>query len=88
MTHIYAASLSISQGSGVPQVHANLLVSEEGHKSVIKLGWDLPTPVNAEGNAGEWLYAVLSRVVQDYDEHTVKSVSFENYKTKEGKANG
>lgn len=87
MARIYAASLSMSQGDGVPQVHANLLVSQDGAKTSVALGWDLPTPINADGNAGEWLYAVLSRLVQDYDDHTVKSVAFERYPGAQGGTN-
>lgn len=73
MPRIYAASLSMSQGSGVPQVNATLLLSEDGRQTTVNLGWRLPTPVNDSVSPGEWLYAVLSRVVQDYDDHTVFS---------------
>lgn len=81
MARIYAASLSLSQGAGVPQVHANLLVSEDGQQTMVELGWDLPTPINEEATPGEWLYAVLSRLVADYDDHVVRGVSFDRYNT-------
>lgn len=79
MARIYAACLSLSQGAGVPQAHANLIVSEDGQQTSVALRWDLPTPINADGNPGEWLYAVLSRLTQDYDDHTIESVAFEPY---------
>lgn len=85
MPRIYAAALSMSQGDGVPTVHANLLVSEDGRKTSLSLGWDLPTPINAGGNVGEWLYAVLSRLVQDFDEHSVERAGYDRYtNTQEG----
>ena len=77
MSRIYAASLSLSQGAGVPQVSATLLVSENGRQTTVNLGWDLPTPINPGDNPGEWLYAMLSRVVQDYDEHVVNAATVE-----------
>jgi hypothetical protein len=43
----------------------------------VSLGWDLPHPINPGDNPGEWLYAMLSRVVQDYDEHVVNSATVE-----------
>lgn len=71
MASIYAASLTLSQGSGVPHASATVLYSEGGRQTTVTLEWPLPTPVNADGNAGEWLYAMLSRVVQDFDEHDI-----------------
>ena len=77
MSRIYAASLSLSQGAGIPQVSATLLVSEEGRQTTVNLGWDFPHPINPGDNPGEWLYAMLSRLVQDYDEHAVLAARFE-----------
>jgi hypothetical protein len=39
--------------------------------------WKLPHGINAGGNPGEWLYAILSRLVQDYDMHVVTDASID-----------
>ena len=80
MVDIYSACISVSQSVDAPRVTASLGLATDDRKSMIHLEWTLPTRINADGNAGEWLYAVLSRVVQDYDEHVVTSAEFENVK--------
>lgn len=75
MEPIYAVSLSASQSAGPPSVTAALVYSEGPARSTVRLEWELPTRINPAGNAGEWLYAVLSRLVQDYDDHTIQRVS-------------
>jgi len=77
MVDIYSVSLVASQSIDGPYVRAVLGLSEDGKNTRINLEWQLPTRINAAGNAGEWLYAVLSRVVQDYDEHVVTSAEYE-----------
>lgn len=71
MSEIYAVALTVSQGAGRISATAALLHSEEGRKTNIAMEWKLPHPINAGGNPGEWLYAVLSRITQDYDLHQV-----------------
>ena len=82
MVDIYSACISVSQSVDAPRVTASLGLATDDRKSMIHLEWTLPTRINADGNAGEWLYAVLSRLVQDYDEHTITSVEYERNKPK------
>jgi hypothetical protein len=75
MVPIFAVSLSASQSAGPPEVTATLVYAEDQARSRVSLRWQLPTRINPGSNAGEWLYAVLSRLVQDYDDHTVELVT-------------
>lgn len=81
MKPIYAASFSVSQGAGTPSVRATLLSSLDGDESMVTMEWTFPTPINPDGNAGEWLYAALSRLVQDFDDHMVTKVEFKPFPT-------
>lgn len=76
MIDIYSVSLVASQSVDGPYVRAQLGLSQDHRTTKIALEWQLPTRINADGNAGEWLYAVLSRLVQDYDEHMVTSAEY------------
>lgn len=76
MTRIYAASLVASQGVGVPTVRLHLITSQDGDQASVTLEWNLPTPINPADNPGEWAYALLSRIVQDFDDHEVTKVEF------------
>lgn len=78
---IYAVSLSASQGAHGPRVSAHLIMSHEGAKTSVDLTWDLPHAIEAGGSPTEWLYSVLGRVVQDYDDHTISRVEFDGVKT-------
>ena len=77
MQPIFAVAIAASQGSDTPVVTATLTYAEEHARSAVNLRWELPTRINAPGQAGEWLYAVLSRLVQDFDDHTVERVTYE-----------
>lgn len=77
MRPIYSVALTVTQGEGTPTATATLGYHEETQRSHISLSWDLPCSINAGGNPGEWLYAVLSRLVQDFDDHTIERVAFE-----------
>lgn len=79
MERIYAASMTASQGAGAPTVRMHLVTSQDGDEAVVTLEWELPTPINAGDNAGEWAYALLSRLVQDFDDHVVTAVKFIPY---------
>lgn len=76
MGRIYAASLTASQGSGVPSVRMHLITTQDGDQAAVTLEWELPTPINPSDNPGEWAYALLSRLVQDFDDHVVTAVKF------------
>lgn len=82
MTMIYSVAISASQSCDPPSVTASLGLADDDRKAMLHLRWELPTRINADGNAGEWLYAVLSRLVQDYDEHTITSVEYERTQPK------
>lgn len=77
MTQIYSACVSVSQGLDAPVVRAYMSFAEDEHKTDIDVQWSLPSRINADGNVGEWLYAVLNRLVQDYDDHQVNRTRFE-----------
>lgn len=88
MTQIYSASIQVRQMDEAPVVTASILFTEYEHAVDIDLHWELPHAIEADGNAGEWLYAVLSRVVQDYDDHTLNRVKIETTPLTEDKTNG
>lgn len=71
MSDIYAVCLSVSQSIDAPRATAHLTVTVDGRHTNLRVEWGLPHPINADGNASEWLYAVLSRLVQDFDDHIV-----------------
>ncbi len=73
MTDIYAVSLSASQGAGGTVVRAELIHSDEGRTTSASLVWPELPGINAAGNSSEWLYSVLSRLMMEYDDHTVIS---------------
>jgi hypothetical protein len=75
MAPIYAACISVSQGSGQPKVSAVMVVHDEDRRTNVTVEWDLPGAVNADGNPSEWLYSVLNRLVMGYDDHTVTAAS-------------
>lgn len=77
MEPILSVALTATQGSNTPTVTATLGYTEEHARSSVHLRWELPTRINADGQIGEWLYAVLSRLVQDFDEHIVERVAYE-----------
>ena len=74
---IYAVSISASQGKYGPHVMGHLIFSEEGRKTAVDISWELPHAIQAGGSPIEWLYSVLSRVVQDFDDHTINRVEFD-----------
>ena len=76
---VYAVSLSASQGSEPGKATAYLSVVSEGRHTDLRVEWQLPTAINADGNPGEWLYAVLSRLVQDFDEHTITYAALDGH---------
>lgn len=71
MAEIYAVSLSTSQGVGGAVVRAELLHSDDGRTTSASLEWPEIPAINAKGNSAEWLYSLLSRLLMDYDTHTV-----------------
>jgi hypothetical protein len=77
MTDIYAACLSVSQSVDRPRATAHVLHTEDGRRTSFTMEWKLPHGINAGGNPGEWLYAILSRLVQDYDMHVVTDASID-----------
>lgn len=87
MTDIYAVAISASQSIDRPKARAELLHSNGGRKTVLTLEWELPHGINADGQPGEWLYAVLSRLVQDFDDHQVVRAEFASHSSTEGKTN-
>ena len=88
MQPILSVALTATQGRGTPTVTATLGYHEEQVRSHVNLRWELPTRINSDGNPGEWLYAVLSRLVQDFDDHVVDTVSYETFGVVEEKTNG
>lgn len=77
MEPILSVALTVTQGSTTPTATATLGYTEEHARSHVHLRWDLPTRINAGPQVGEWLYAVLSRLVQDFDDHVIERVSYE-----------
>lgn len=75
MPEIYAASLSVSQGAKGPKLAAHLLYSDDGRTTEAHIEWPQLPPINAAGDSAEWLYSLLSRVLMEYDAHTVVSAS-------------
>lgn len=75
MTEIYAASLSLAQGSEGTTVSASLLMSADGQCREVSLEWPNLGDINANGDVTEWLYSALSRLVTNYDEHRIKTTS-------------
>lgn len=74
MEPIYAVSLSIGQSAGNSDARAFLSVRNDDRSVMIKMDWkDLPK-VAAQGSPGDWLYAVLGRLVMAFDEHEVTMV--------------
>ena len=71
MTEIYAASLSLSQGSRGTTACASLMLCHEGQTRELSLEWPNLGDINAHLDVAEWLYSALSRLVTNYDEHTV-----------------
>ena len=71
MAEIYAVSLSTSQGVGGVVVRAELLHSDDGRTTTASLEWPEIPAINAAGNSAEWLYSLLSRLLMEYDTHTV-----------------
>ena len=86
MKPIYSVALSLSQGASAPRAEAVLGYLDDTIRRTLHLSWDLPHAVNADGDEGEWLYAVLSRIVQDYDDHNVNKAVYEPITTFEGEA--
>lgn len=82
MKPIYAVCISAAQGSEPGQVSASLTYKEDGRDAQVHLHWDLPTVIEAEGVVSEWLYSVLSRVVQDFDDHVIDYVAMNSDGTK------
>lgn len=81
MGDIYAVAVSASQSIDGPSARAELLHSNGGRKTVLTLEWKLPHAINADGQPGEWLYAVLSRIVQDFDDHQVVRAEYDRFQT-------
>lgn len=73
MAELYAVCLSASQGRRGPKVTANLIFSDEGRTTDAHIEWPEMPAINAAGNSSEWLYSVLSRLLMEYDAHTVVS---------------
>lgn len=88
MEPILSVALTITQGASTPTATATLGYTEDHMRSHVHLRWDLPTRINADGQVGEWLYAALSRVVQDFDDHVIEKVSYETDGTLQEHANG
>lgn len=87
MEPILSVALTATQGASTPEVTATIGLHQDSQRSHVHLAWELPTRINADGNVGDWLYAVLSRLVQDFDEHIVTKVSHESIGAKEGNPN-
>lgn len=71
MPEIYAASLSVGQGSRETTVSASLILSHEGTLRELTLEWPGLGHINPGLDVSEWLYSALSRLVMNYDEHTL-----------------
>lgn len=71
MEPIYAVALSMTQGVDGPTPVAHLSYSEGDRKYMLRLQWPEMPKRQAEGDAGLWLYSVLLRLVEDFDEHTI-----------------
>lgn len=86
MKPIYAVCITASQGIDRPTVSALLRYTDEELSKTVELSWDIPHGINAPDQPGEWLLALLSRVVQDYDDHHIHRVVFEPNSIFEGEA--
>lgn len=75
MTEIYAGCVSFSQGRQGTTVRASLIHSEDGQTRQLTVEWPNLGDINANGDAAEWLYSALSRLVTNYDEHTLVKAS-------------
>ena len=73
MNGIYAVALTITQGASGPTPSAHLSYSEDDRKYMLHLQWPEMPKRQAAGDAGQWLYSVLLRLVEDFDEHTILS---------------
>lgn len=79
MDGIYAASITLAQSSLGLSVAATLCYTEEERRYMMTLEWPRSASVNAEGNVGEWLYAALHRLIQEYDNHNVVNAVVEPF---------
>lgn len=75
MSGVYSLALSTSQGVKSPVVGAHLGYAEDNQRTEVHMEWDLPNAINADGNAEDWLYAVLQQLVQHYEEYRVMRVT-------------
>lgn len=71
MADIYAVCLSVSQGVDGPQATGHLSVKSGDREANLTIAWERTDPINAGGDPGAWLYAVLHRLVEHFDEHDV-----------------
>lgn len=71
MDGIYAASLSLSQSVDGTSCRAHLLYSSGGTAREFTLDFAKLGDINANGDASEWLYAALGRLLMEYDAHDV-----------------
>lgn len=73
MSEVYAVCLSTSQGHAGVSVRAHLLHTDDDGTLEVTVEWPELPAINAKGVPTEWLYSVLSRLLQDYDVNTVTS---------------
>lgn len=71
MEPIYAVALSITQGADGPTPVAHLSYTDDDRKYMLRLQWSEMPKRNAAGDAGQWLYSVLLRLVEDFDAHEI-----------------
>lgn len=75
MDGMYAVALSISESTMGPSASASLHFKDDREKVVITMGWaELPATV-CEESPGAWMVAVLSALIENFDDHEVTEAS-------------
>lgn len=79
MKDLYAASLSLSQYHNGTTVNAALTLIADGQSRQVTVDWPNLGDINSNQDVLEWLYSALSRVITNYDDHTITSLAVEPY---------
>lgn len=77
MNPIYAVALSITECGEGPTPVAHLSYQDDDRKYMLRVAWDQLPARNAGGDAGQWLYSVLLRLVENFDAHEITEASVE-----------
>lgn len=88
MDDIYAVCLSVSQSVDGPRASAFLNCRTGDRSSSLHIEWDKMPKLNPGGDPGAWLYAVLGRLVEDFDDHVVTEAKVDGTQGMEEDANG